>query len=283
MTATERPNARAVAGEPREAIMASCRVEADESSAVVRLTGVLDAAGAEAVRLALLTRLADRPGPVVADVTGLRVVDPTGRGVFAEVRREVADWPAADLLLCDPAVDRPDHADAALPAGEPAVPTTVAGSATVAGVPAWPTVDGALAAVAATPLAAVLTADLAPAVGAARQARELVTAGCRRWGVPTLIDPACIAITEMVNNVVAHARTPMTVRLAPRDSSLHLAVRDHSSHLPTFAGLSPPDRAGGRGLLLIDTVARRWGSSPVGDGKVVWCVLHPEDEVAHRD
>ncbi|GAB4103176.1 STAS domain-containing protein [Micromonospora taraxaci] len=309
MTATERPNARAVAGEPREAIMASCRVEADESSAVVRLTGVLDAAGAEAVRLALLTRLADRPGPVVADVTGLRVVDPTGRGVFAEVRREVADWPAADLLLCDPAVDRPDHTDAALPAepttvagepavtgmvagepavtgmvaGEPAVPTTVAGSATVAGVPAWPTVDGALAAVAATPLAAVLTADLAPAVGAARQARELVTAGCRRWGVPTLIDPACIAITEMVNNVVAHARTPMTVRLAPRDSSLHLAVRDHSSHLPTFAGLSPPDRAGGRGLLLIDTVARRWGSSPVGDGKVVWCVLHPEDEVAHRD
>ncbi|MEU8218486.1 ATP-binding protein [Micromonospora taraxaci] len=299
MTATERPNARAVAGEPREAIMASCRVEADESSAVVRLTGVLDAAGAEAVRLALLTRLADRPGPVVADVTGLRVVDPTGRGVFAEVRREVADWPAADLLLCDPAVDRPDHTDAALPAepttvagepavtgmvaGEPAVPTTVAGSATVAGVPAWPTVDGALATVAARPLAAVLTADLAPAVGAARQARELVTAGCRRWGVPTLIDPACIAITEMVNNVVAHARTPMTVRLAPQDSTLHLAVRDHSSHLPTFAGLSPPDRAGGRGLLLIDTVARRWGSSPVGDGKVVWCVLHPDDEVAHRD
>ncbi|MGW0218169.1 ATP-binding protein [Micromonospora chokoriensis] len=280
MTATERPNARAMTGVPHEA---NCRVEADESSAVVRLTGVLDAAGAEAVRLALLSRLADRPGPVVADVTGLRVVDPTGWGVFTEVRREVADWPAADLLLCDPAAGRPDRMDAALPAGEPAAPTPVAGSATVAGVPAWPTVDGALAAVAATPLAAVLTADLPPAVGAARQARELVTAACRRWGVPMLIDPACIAITEIVNNVVAHARTPMTVRLAPQDSSLHLAVRDNSSHLPTFAGLSPPDRAGGRGLLLIDTVARRWGSSPVGDGKVVWCVLHPDDEVADRD
>ncbi|WFE51962.1 ATP-binding protein [Micromonospora sp. WMMD1155] len=258
MTATERPNARAVTG------AANCVLEADESSAVVRLTGVLDAAGAEAVRLALLTRLADRPGPVVADVTGLRVVDPTGRSVFAEVRREVADWPAADLLLCDPAVARPE-------------PTTVAG------VPAWPTVDGALAAAAATPLAAVLTVDLAPTVGAARPARELVTTGCRRWGTPTLIDPACIAITEMVNNVVAHARTPMTVRLAPADSTLHLAVRDHSPLLPTFAGLSPPDRAGGRGLLLIDTVARRWGSSAVGDGKVVWCVLHPDDEAAHLD
>ncbi|MGC4744421.1 ATP-binding protein [Micromonospora sp. DT201] len=263
MTATERPNARTVTDAHNGAIMSSCLVEIDDSSAVIRLTGVLDAAGAEAVRGALLARLCDRPGPVVADVTGLRVVDPPGRNVFAEVRREIADWPAADLLLCDLAADRPDHADAPL-----------------AGVPVWPTVDDALAAVAAAPLAAVLTAELTPMVEAARQARELVTTGCQRWGMPTLIDPACIAITEMVNNVVAHARTPMTVRLAPQGSTMHLAVRDHSPHQPTFAGLSPPTRIGGRGMLLIDTVARRWGSSAVPDGKVVWCVLHPDDEAA---
>ncbi|MDG4762195.1 ATP-binding protein [Micromonospora sp. WMMD710] len=240
-----------------------CLVEIDESSAVVRLTGVLDAGAADTVRDALLARLSDRPGPVVVDVTGLRFADPAVRGVFAEVRREVADWPAADLLLCDPRVTGPDPVGAA-----------------VAGVPAWSTLDGALAAVAETPLAAVLTAELTPTVGAAREARELVTTGCERWGVPTLADPACIAVTEMVNNVVAHAHTPMTVRLAPHeDNTLHLAVRDHSSRRPTFAGLSPPDRVGGRGLLLIDTVTRRWGSSAVPDGKVVWCVLHPDDEV----
>ncbi|MGC4837291.1 ATP-binding protein [Micromonospora vinacea] len=261
MADVERPNALTVTGAHNGTIMSSCLVEIDESSAVVRLTGVLDAAGAETVRGALLARLVDRPGPVVADVTGLRVVDSAGRGVFADVRREVADWPAADLLLCDPAVDGPAHPDAAL-----------------ANVPAWPTLDEALAAVAATPLAAVLTAELAPAVGAARLARELVTTGCERWGMPTLTDPACIAVTELVNNVVAHAQTPMTVRLAPQDSTLHLAVRDHSPRRPTFAGISPPNRVGGRGLLLIDTVTRRWGSSAVPDGKVVWCVLHPDDE-----
>ncbi|MET8234045.1 ATP-binding protein [Micromonospora sp. NPDC005298] len=240
---------------------ARCLVEIDESSAVVRLTGVLDGGAVATVRAALLTRFADRPGPVVVDLTGVRIADPAAREVFAEVRREVADWPAADLLLCDPTVAGPDRPDAA-----------------PAGVPAWPTLDGALAALAATPLAAVLTADLDPAVGAAREARELVTTGCERWGMPTLVDPACIAVTEMVNNVVAHARTAMTVRLAPHDSTLHLAVRDHSPRRPTFAGLSPPDRVGGRGLLLIDTVARRWGSSAIPDGKVVWCVLHPDDE-----
>ncbi|MEU7801923.1 ATP-binding protein [Micromonospora arborensis] len=271
MTGIGRPNARTVTDAHNGAIMSSCLVDIDDSSVLVRLSGVLDAAGAEAVRGALLARLCDRPGPVVADVTGLRVVDPAGRGVFAEVRREVADWPAADLLLYDPTVNGPDDADAPL-AGVPAWPTLVAG------VPAWPTLDGALAA--AAPLAAVLTAELAPTVGAAREARELVTAGCERWGMPMLVDPACIVITEMVNNVVAHARTPMTVRLAPQDSALHLAVRDHSTRRPTFAGLSPPNRIGGRGLLLIDTVARRWGSSAVPDGKVVWCVLHPDDEAA---
>ncbi|MFG1841953.1 ATP-binding protein [Micromonospora sp. NPDC049175] len=251
--------------------MSSCLVEIDDSSAVVRLTGTLDAAGAETVRGVLLAYLWDRPGPVVADVSGLRVADPAGRAVFAEVRREVADWPAVDLLLCDPAVDRPGQADA----GAPSRPSMVAG------VPAWPTVDGALASVAVAPLAAVLSADLTPAVGAARQARDLVTTGCRRWGMSMLVDPATIAITEMVNNVVAHARTPMTVRLAPQGDTLHLAVRDYSARRPTFAGLSPPNRVGGRGLLLIDTVARRWGSSALPDGKVVWCVLHPEDEAAH--
>ncbi|MCM0677961.1 ATP-binding protein [Micromonospora phytophila] len=234
-----------------------CLVETDEASAVVRLTGVLDRSVVGTVHDALLARLCDRPGPVVADLSSLRVTEPTARGVFAEVRREVADWPAADLLLFDP-------------------------TGAVEGVPAWPTLEGAMAALAATPMAAVLNVDLAPTVGAARQARQLVTDGCHRWGVVELAEPGCIAVTEMVNNVVAHARTAMTVRLAPRDSTLHLAVRDHSPRQPAFAGLAPLNSAGGRGLLLIDTVARRWGSTRVPDGKVVWCVLHSDDEAAFR-
>ncbi|WP_245715790.1 ATP-binding protein [Micromonospora peucetia] len=234
-----------------------CRVETDEASEVVRLTGVLDRSGVDVVRDGLLARLCGRPGPVVADLTGLRVADPVAGGVFAEVRREIRDWPAADLLLCDP-------------------------TGAVEGVPAWPTLAGARAGLAATPPAAVVGADLPPVVGAARQARQLVAEGCDRWNLHELVEPACIAVTEMVNNVVAHAHTTMTVRLAPRNDTLHLAVRDHSSRQPTFTGSAPLDTAGGRGLLLIDTVARSWGSSRVPDGKVVWCVLHADDEAAAR-
>ncbi|MEH0972707.1 ATP-binding protein [Micromonospora sp. CPCC 205546] len=232
---------------------ARCRVEADEASGVLRVTGVLDRSGVGVVRDGLLARLCARPGPVVADLTDLRVRDAAALDVFAQVRREVRDWPAADLLLCDP-------------------------SGAVEGAPAWPTLDAATAALAEAPMAAVVQADLPPVVEAARLARQLVTQGCGRWCLPELVEPACIAVTEMANNVVAHARTPMTVRLAPRDDTLHLAVRDYSPRQPAFTGTAPPDIAGGRGLLLIATVARSWGSTRVPDGKVVWCVLHAADE-----
>lgn len=245
-----------------------CLVEADESSAVVRLTGVLDPAGTEAVRDALLARLWQRPGPMIVDLSGVRIAGPDARGVLDEVHRTVADWPAAGILVLDPTAGRDDDVLG---------PAAGFGSA-----PVYRSLDAAQAALADAPLAAVLNADLPPLAVAAREARGLVSDGCARWGVPELAEPACIAVTEMVNNVVAHAGTPMTVRVAPRDSALHLAVRDHSARLPAYAGLAPLNSAGGRGLLLIHTVARSWGSTPLPDGKVVWCVLHAEDEDAFR-
>lgn len=262
MSPADRTDARRGAAMHNGTIMPTdvrCLVETDESSAVVRLTGVLDLAGLDAVRGALLARLWQRPGPAIVDLSRVRIADPAARGVLDEVRRVAADWPAAGLLVCDPA-GQPD------------------GSA-----PVHRSLDAAQAALREAPLAAVLAADLPPVVAAAREARALVSEGCARWGVPELAEPASIAVTEMVNNVVAHAGTPMTVRVAPRDSALHLAVRDHSGRRPAYAGLAPVTSTGGRGLLLIDTVARRWGSTPLPDGKVVWCVLHAEDEVPLRN
>lgn len=262
MNRTGRSGARPGAGVHNGTIMPTdvrCLVETDEASAVVRLTGVLDVAGVSAVRDALLARVWARPGPVIADLSRLRVAEPAACAVFDDVRRAVADWPASGLSVLDPAGVR----EVALP-------------------PVWTTLDEAQAALAGAPTATVLSVDLAPTVSAAREARALVTDGCTRWGVPELAEPGCIAVTEMVNNVVAHARTPMTVRLAPGDNCVHLAVRDHSPRQPAFAGLAPLTSTGGRGLLLINTVARRWGSTLIPDGKVVWCVLNADDEAAFR-
>ena len=57
-----------------------------------------------------------------------------------------------------------------------------------------------------------------------------------------------------------------------------VAVRDRSSTVPQFTGPVPPTSYGGRGMLLIDSVADRWGSLPLEAGKVVWALLQQPDE-----
>jgi anti-anti-sigma regulatory factor len=232
-------------------------VDTGETYPVVRLTGVLDDQTAPAVRNALLDVLAGQPEALVIDVAALKVADPASAAVLRDLARDTADWPAAHLALC--AVD-----------GIAFWHTT--------GLPVWPSAADAFADLGAPDARLQLRLDLEPVVGAARQARELVTEACARWSLPGLAGPASIVVTEMVNNVVAHAHTPMTVLLALQGHTMTVAVRDHSATVPRFTGPVAPTSYGGRGLLLIDSVAERWGSLAVGDGKVVWAVLQDEDD-----
>ncbi|MFB9235317.1 ATP-binding protein [Plantactinospora siamensis] len=238
-----------------------CLLATTEPYPVLRLVGTLDGPTVDRLRVSLLTCLADQAGTVIVDVSDLAVADPAGLAVFPEVSRAAVDWPVGELLIYAPAGSPAEWRDGDVPVSD--------------------SLDEAYRRLDAT-AGPRLNARLEPAVGAARRARQLVTDGCGRWDVPELAGSACIAITEMVNNVVVHAQTPMTVRLGLRDGALHVAVRDWSLAPAVFSGLAPTTSAGGRGLLLIDTVARRWGASELADGKVVWAALYPEDE-AHTN
>jgi anti-anti-sigma factor len=227
-------------------------VDHGQTYPVVRLSGVLDAGTAPAVRSALLDVLAEQPEAVVLDVTDLTVPDPAAAGALAELARETADWPAAHLVLCAPGGAAPWYATE---------------------LPVWPDCAAAFAALGAPDATHYLSLALEPVVGAARRSRELVTQACRRWDLAELAGPACIVVTEMVNNVVAHAHTPMAVLLARHADTMSVAVRDQSATVPQFTGPVAPTSYGGRGLLLIDSVADRWGSLKLADGKVVWAQL----------
>ena len=223
---------------------------------VVRFAGVLDSTTSPAVRSALLDVLAGQPAALVIDVDALRVPDDASVGVVSEVARDTVDWPAAQLALCaggDPVAWR----STGLP-----VSASPAEAFTDFGEP-YPAGRRSL--------------ELEPVVGAARPSRELVTDACGHWEHTALVDSACIVVTEMVNNVVAHARTPMTVLLALRGGAVAVAVRDSSTAVPVFRGQVDPHSYGGRGLLLIDSVADRWGSLRLDGGKVVWAILQDQD------
>jgi anti-anti-sigma regulatory factor len=260
MTAADQPGASRVLAVQNRAIMPTavrCVVETGEPVPLVRLVGVLDLPAAESVRAALLTCLADRDGAVIVDLSQLDVRDPAAVAIFAQVAQEAADCGGAEFLLCR------SHR-------EP-------GGWMVDDLPVAPSIDQAVAWLQPMATPRTLAADLEPVVGSAREARQLVTDGCAKWDLPALTGPACIVVTELVNNAVVYAKTRMTLRLALRDGALHAAVRDYSRRQPAFRGLVSPTSTGGRGLLLIDTIARRWGSTALDDGKVVWAVLDPED------
>ncbi|MDP9820131.1 ATP-binding protein [Spirilliplanes yamanashiensis] len=234
------------------------RMETGQPFPVVRLFGVLDGGTVAEVSSALRTPLADQPPALVLDVSDLEVTDPEALAAVTRLVVDSADWPASRLVMCA----RPALAAQWQPTG----------------LPVLPTVESALDALGTYPPMAQLSTGLEPIMGAARRARELVTEACLRWELPGAAGSACIVVTEMVNNVVAHAHTAMTVRLARSDGHLLVAVQDTSPTVPEFRGPVSPTAYGGRGLLLIDSVAVRWGTWAFRGGKVVWAVLDPDED-----
>ena len=228
------------------------RVATDQAFPLVRLAGVLSRDTAAEMRSALLDVLAGQPEAVVVDVADLNLAEPTAAGALRDLRAETADWPAARLALSDPH-DADRWRDT--------------------GWPVWPSPPAAFDSLGDPNRDDRLTLALEPAVGAARRSREAITEACDRWDRSDLAGSACIVVTEMVNNVVAHAQTSMVVLVAVRNGGLAVAVRDESSRLPSFTGAPAPTAYGGRGMLLIDTMATRWGSLALPHGKVVWALL----------
>jgi hypothetical protein len=236
----------------------NCLTSEVHSYAVARIVGVLDLPGAVVVRAALLKCLAEQPDAVVVDLSRMRLGEPSALSVFLVLARQAALWPAVPIVLCGARPDadrllRLRAIDRRLPL-MPSAPVALR----------WLRRGGAVP---------FVTEELLPVVGAGRRARELATEACLRWHLSGLIGPACTVVTELVNNVVAHAHTMMTLRLSRRGRYLHVAVRDGSPQLPIVRRDQPATLLSGRGMTLVESVSRRWGTVPADGGKVVWAVL----------
>lgn len=238
-----------------------CEVEYGLEYVLVRLTGQLSLPSSPHVRTTLLKCLAEQPDAIVVDIAGLTVREPTALSVFTAVARQAAVWPGTPVLLCAP------------------TPLTarLMTSGAYGQLPVFATARQALANTDGRIRFPTIRDDLLPVSGAARQARNLVTEACARWDLPHVVAPGCTVASELVSNVVNHAHTMMTLRLALRRSQLHISVQDGSAEVPELATASPLSPGTGRGLMIVDAMARRWGSMPCISGKVVWAVLDVGD------
>lgn len=115
--------------------------------------------------------------------------------------------------------------------------------------------------------------DLPAELSSAGRARRFVAECASQMGRDGVVELAQLLVSELVTNAVAHAGTPVAIQCAPTDGGLRVSVWDGSSHLPRP---EQPDAWAerGRGLVLVDTLASRWGADPQpGNGKSVWFEL----------
>ncbi|WP_329053208.1 SpoIIE family protein phosphatase [Streptomyces violaceus] len=113
---------------------------------------------------------------------------------------------------------------------------------------------------------------LEPEDAAPGRARRLARRALQRWGLEELSDSVELLVSEVVTNAVRYATRPVTVRLL-RTDVLRCEVGDDVPQLPRLRQARATDE-GGRGLYLVNRLARRWGATRLSTGKVVWFELN---------
>ncbi|MFD4522918.1 ATP-binding protein [Streptomyces sp. NPDC058470] len=114
----------------------------------------------------------------------------------------------------------------------------------------------------------------------ARLARRLVANRMDVWGFAydgEVSEAVTLVVAELAANAVRHGRVrgrDFRVRLVLREDVVRVEVADgRADRLPVLH--QPSDGDGGRGLLIVVALARRWGVEPREDGtyKTVWAEI----------
>jgi anti-sigma regulatory factor (Ser/Thr protein kinase) len=110
----------------------------------------------------------------------------------------------------------------------------------------------------------------------ASSARRTAERALRRWGMTDRTDDVLLVTTELVQNVTKHTDDGGELRMAVSGDAILIEVTD-TNPAPPRMQQPRPHRGGGRGVMLIASVARRWGTRPAvwagRTGKIVWAEI----------
>ncbi|WP_250399705.1 ATP-binding protein [Streptomyces cellostaticus] len=113
---------------------------------------------------------------------------------------------------------------------------------------------------------------LSPTPRGARLARLLASEQLGSWGAP--LDPAVLIVAELAANAATHGRVTgrdFRLTLYVVADVLRIEVTDTRGDRLPHVGDGDPESTSGRGLLLVDALADRWGVTPgPAPRKTVW-------------
>jgi anti-sigma regulatory factor (Ser/Thr protein kinase) len=104
------------------------------------------------------------------------------------------------------------------------------------------------------------------------EARHHVVGALQEWGYDGLVETARLLTSELVTNAVLHARTEMVVTVEDSEVGVRISVADSSPVPPSLRHHSTTATTG-RGLRLLDQLARDWSVDDDNGGKTVWFTL----------
>ncbi|MCW2816146.1 MAG: putative anti-sigma regulatory factor, serine/threonine protein kinase [Nocardioides sp.] len=117
--------------------------------------------------------------------------------------------------------------------------------------------------------------ELAAVPQSARAARRFISDICN---AANLDEDECatasLLTSELVTNAVRYGGSQAVLEAATPGGVLRVSVRDANPDLPAVGDSPAVTSEGGRGMLLVDSLASRWGVEPTADGgKAVWFEL----------
>jgi anti-sigma regulatory factor (Ser/Thr protein kinase) len=114
--------------------------------------------------------------------------------------------------------------------------------------------------------------DLVVDVASVREARRFAEQFARREHVDDLSDSLLLVTSELVSNAIRYANASVTLLISRIHDGVRVSVADDGDGEPT---LLQPDYTSesGRGLVIVDALARTWGSRSSARGKIVWAEL----------
>lgn len=109
--------------------------------------------------------------------------------------------------------------------------------------------------------------------GEVERARNLVADSMRRWGVPDDGGVAALLVSELVSNALRYGAQPMRMIARRSETNFRIEVHDGRGGEPPRLRRAMPDSSTGRGMMIVDALAARWGWSEFAGDKQVWFEL----------
>ncbi|MFF1543500.1 SpoIIE family protein phosphatase [Streptomyces sp. NPDC058291] len=110
--------------------------------------------------------------------------------------------------------------------------------------------------------------DVASDPAAVAEARKRAVDRLEAWGLTDAAFVTELIVSELVTNAIRHGEPPVQLRLI-HDRRLICEVSDGGGTAPHMRRARTYDE-GGRGLLLVAQLSRRWGTRPGDKGKTIW-------------